>query len=145
MNEDEKECSLIFIFLSFLRRVEVNCISQSEISRKIKRPSQGQVPYPSTLYIPYLSMYRPRPRSLPRSLARLLAELSCIHTINYICYNTFFLLFNTLRYTLFHMHVVQKKSLPSHDGRLIERMNDHFLHAHMGSITRNTLFLGACR
>lgn len=32
------------------------------------------------------------------------------------------------------MHGVQKKGLPSHNGRLIERMNDRFLHAHIGEI-----------
>lgn len=124
MNGNEKECSLVsFLFLSFLSRV--NCISQGEVSRKIKRPSQGEVPYPSTLYIPYLSMYR------PRSLARLLADCRVIQlNTYYICYNSpssSSLLFNTLRYTLFHIHTCMRvESLPQHDGRLKERMNDRF-------------------
>lgn len=118
MNEDEKECSLIFIFLSFLRRVEVNCISQ-KISRKIKRPSQGQVPYPSTLYIPYLA----RPYiSLTLDLPRLLADCRVIQhtlTLYYICYNTSSSS-SPIQYLYgtpdFSMHSVKKKFSPRMTG-----------------------------
>lgn len=146
----KKERSLVFISSSFLSRAEQSRSKQyiTKISRKIKRPSQKSSTLPiyliHTRYLTCPCIDLNHSLAYSQTVVYTYLQLTT-HFVLYLLqlsFLLFFLPFNT--YLTVHLisHAwCQKKVLPSHDGRLKERMN---LCAWEVSL-QNTLFLGAWR